>query len=248
MTELAPPPHGSYAEHVNPQWVRLLNLLQMNVQYVRCIGSELHTSDGACYLDFLSGYCVHNTGHNHPRIIEALHQELDRRGPAMLQSHVPNLAGELGERLCRLAGGGLRKAFFACSGSEGVESAIKFSRAHTGRAPLLYAQGAFHGLTCGALSLMDSEFWHGKFGPLLADTECVPFGDIESLRFKLATRRFAAFFIEPIQSEGGIRVPDPGYLREAKTYVCATGRFWCAMKSKPACTGPAPFSRLISLV
>ena len=55
-----------YAEHVNREWVRLLDLLQMNVRYERCVGTELFTADGRCILDFLSGYCVHNVGHNHP--------------------------------------------------------------------------------------------------------------------------------------------------------------------------------------
>src|SRR5437762_3733426 len=99
----------------------------MNVRYERCVGVELLTGDGRRILDFLSGYCVHNTGHNHPRIIEALKDELDARGPAMLQSHVPELAGELAERLCSLAGGRLRRVFFCSSGSEGVEAAIKFA-------------------------------------------------------------------------------------------------------------------------
>ena len=147
-----------YAESVNPQWVRLLDLLGMNVRYQRCEGCELFAEDGSRYLDFLSGYCVHNTGHNHPYIVEALKQELDRSGPAMLQSHVPELAGELAQRLCALAGGGLTRAFFSSSGSEGVEAAIKFSRAVTRRDGLLFCQGAFHGLTCGALSLMDNPF------------------------------------------------------------------------------------------
>ena len=61
-----------YQDHVNPQWVRLLRLLQMNVRYVRCTGTELFTEDGKRILDFLSGYCVHNAGHNHPAIIAAL--------------------------------------------------------------------------------------------------------------------------------------------------------------------------------
>ena len=126
------PTSSRYAEHVNSQWVRLLDLLDMNVRYKRCLGAELWTEDGDRYLDFLSGYCVHNAGHNHPRIIEALKEELDRSGPAMLQSHVPELAGELAERLCKLAGGRLKQVFFASSGSKGVETAIKFSRAVTG--------------------------------------------------------------------------------------------------------------------
>jgi len=207
---------SSYSAHVNPQWVRLLDLLEMNVQYERCIGSELFDSEGRRYLDFLSGYCVHNIGHNHPAMIAALQEELDRCGPAMVQSHVPELAGELAERICRLAGGNLSKVFFASSGSEGVEATIKFSRAHTGRTGMLYANGAFHGLTCGALSLMNDPFWRGNFGPLLSDTVAIPFNDLDSLEKELSTRRFAAFICEPIQSEGGICLPSPGYWRQAE--------------------------------
>src|SRR4051794_22249660 len=99
----------AYSAHVNPQWVRLLDLLQMNEEYSHCSGVELETSDGRRILDFLSGYCVHNAGHNHPRVVAALHDELDRSGPGMLQSHVANHAGELAGRLCALAGGRMRK-------------------------------------------------------------------------------------------------------------------------------------------
>jgi ornithine--oxo-acid transaminase len=207
---------SQYAEHVNPQWVRLLDLLDMNVRYERCAGTELFAEGGQHYLDFLSGYCVHNTGHNHPRIVEALKDELDRSGPAMLQSHVPELAGELAERLCRLAGGKLNKVFFASSGSEGVEAAIKFARAATGRDGLLYAEGAFHGLTCGALSLMDNQFWRSGFEPLLPGTKAVPFDDIAAAEKALQTRKFAAFFLEPIQAEGGIKIPSPNYLQQVQ--------------------------------
>ena len=202
-----------YRDHVNPEWSRLLNVLQMDARYERCAGAELFTADGRRILDFLSGYCVHNVGHNHPAIVAALHTELDRCGPAMLQSHVPELAGELAEKLLARAGGRLRKVFFCSSGSEAVEAAIKFSRAATGRAGLLYADGAFHGLTCGALSLMGHPFWRDGFGPLLPETESVPFGDIEAVERKLATRRFGAFVIEPIQGEAGVRLPGSGYLR-----------------------------------
>ena len=153
-----------YADYVNRQWAKLLSLLEMNVSYDRCVGVELFTADGRRILDFLSGYCVHNVGHNHPAVIQALHDELDD-GSAMLQSHIPELAGELAQRLCQLAGGRLSKVFFASSGSEGVETAIKFSRAHTGRAGLLCAEDAFHGLTCGALSLMSDDYWRKGFGP-----------------------------------------------------------------------------------
>ncbi len=205
-----------YDCYVNPQWSRLLDVLQMNVTYTRCSGAELETADGRVILDFLSGYCVHNIGHNHPRLVAALRDELDRSGPAMLQSHVSELAGELGEALVRRAGGRLAKAFFASSGSEAIESVIKFARAHTGRPGMLYAAGGFHGLTCGALSLMSNDFWSGGFGPLLPATQPVPFGDLPALERSLATRTFAAFVAEPVQAEAGVVAPPPGYLRAAQ--------------------------------
>jgi ornithine--oxo-acid transaminase len=205
-----------YADHVNPHWVKLLSLLEMNVTYERCVGAELFTADGRRILDFLSGYCVHNTGHNHPEIIRSLTDELEKSGPVMLQSNVPELAGQLAGRLCKLARGGLNKVFFASSGSEGVETAIKFARAYTGRVGLLSCEGAFHGLTCGALSLMNGDYWRRGFGPLLPDTATVPFGDLAVVEKELATRRYAAFFIEPIQAEGGIRVPPSNYLADAQ--------------------------------
>jgi ornithine--oxo-acid transaminase len=231
----------AYADHVNPEWVKLLSLLQMNVGYERCLGAVLFTSDGRRIVDFLSGYCVHNTGHNHPAIVDALKNELDKSGPVMLQSNVPELAGELAERLCGLAGGGLTKVFFASSGSEGIETAIKFSRANTGRIGLLSCDRAFHGLTCGALSLMDGEYWRKGFGPLLPDTAVVPFGDLASLERELSTQRYAAFFVEPIQAEGGIRVPDPHYLKSAQALCRRHGTLLVADEVQTGMFRTGPF-------
>jgi ornithine--oxo-acid transaminase len=134
----------------------------------------------------------------------------------MVQNNVPELAGELAWRLCESAGGRLKKAHFTSSGSEGVEAAIKFARAHTGRTGLLFAEGAFHGLTCGALSLMGSEFWREGFGPLLPEARQIPFGDLKSLEAELSTKKYAAHIVETIQGEGGIRIPDAPYLQQAQ--------------------------------
>lgn len=206
----------SYGRYVNPQWIRLLDLLQMNVRYTRADGAELETEDGRLILDFLSGYCVHNIGHNHPCVLAELKAELSERRPAMLQSHVPDMAGELAEELCSRAGGKLQKAFFCSSGSEGVEAAIKFARAHTRRGRLLYATGAFHGLTTGALALMGDPFWKEGFGELLPGTAEIPFGELTALRGKLEKKDVAALILEPIQGEGGVKLPPADYLREAQ--------------------------------
>ena len=214
---------SNYKDYVNPQWVTLLNLLGMNVKYERCLGCELFTKDGRRVLDFLSGYCVHNTGHNHPYIIQALKDEMDRCGPAMLQSHVPETTGDLARRLCELSGGKLEKVCFGSSGSESVEAAIKFARATTGRAGIVYANSSFHGLTAGALSLMNDAFWREGFGPLLPETHGVPYGDIAALETAVAKKHYAAFIVEPIQAEGGIHVPARAYLRQAQELCRRTG-------------------------
>jgi ornithine--oxo-acid transaminase len=208
--------HRTYAAHVNPQWVRLLNLLEMDVEYTECRGEKLQTADGRTILDFLSGYCVYNAGHNHPHIVDELQRELGQSGPSMLQSHVAATAGELAAQLCERAGGRLNKVYFCSSGSEGVETAIKFARAKTGRNGLLAARGAFHGLTCGALALMDHGFWSDGFGPLIPGVEFVPFGDLQALEQKLKTKQHAALILEPIQGEGGIVLPENDYLQRAQ--------------------------------
>jgi len=179
----------------------------MNVRYERCAGSELFTEDGRRILDFLSGYCVHNTGHNHPYIVQALKDELDKSGPAMLQSHVPEIAGELGKRLCQLAGGGLEKVYFGSSGSEGVEAAIKVRTRRHQPCRNCVRQEQLHGLTAGALSLMNDAFWREGFGPLLQDTVGVDYGDATALEGALQSKRHAALVLEPVQAEAGIRVP-----------------------------------------
>jgi len=196
----------AYAEHVNRQWVRLLDLLGMNVNYVRCSGSKLYTDSGDCYSDFLSGYCVQNLGHNHPGLANAIRDELDRQSPLILQSLVPRHAARLAERLTHLAGAPLDHVAFTNTGSEGVETAIKFARVHTGRPGILACLGAFHGISYGAMSIMHDESWCGGCGPFLADTDCIPYLDLDLLKQQLKTGRYAAFIVEGLQSEAGLRL------------------------------------------
>ena len=134
----------------------------------------------------------------------------------MLQSHVSGLAGHLAEKLCTRAGGRVAKAFFACSGSEGVETVIKFARAHTKRSGILYAANGFHGLTCGALSLMSNEFWRDGFGPLLPETEATPFRRCRGARTPARDEALRGFRAGTDPGEGGVRLPPPDYLEKAQ--------------------------------
>lgn len=240
----APAIEGLYAGFVNPHWVRLIKSLSLDRHFVRAQGAELTTDDGAVFLDMLGGYGVYNLGHNHPAVVAQLVDEIQSLRPSMLQSHIPRLAGQLAQRLCALAGGRIGKVCFANSGSEGVETAIKFARTFTRRDRILAAEGGFHGLTLGALSLMSNEWWRKGFGTLLPGIGMVPFGDLEALERELKSQQFAAFVVEPIQGESGVRLPPEGYLEgasklcerhgtlfvldEVQTGLYRTGRFLAA--------------------
>ena len=133
---------------------------------------------------------------------------LDADLPNLVQMDVSTLAGILAERLLALVPY-LDKVFFANSGAEAVEAAIKFARAATGRPGIVYCGHAFHGLTYGALSLNGDEIFRSGFEPLLPDCMCVPFNDLAALERALASRRIAAFVVEPIQGKG-VNLPDDG--------------------------------------
>ncbi|MCB0352658.1 MAG: aspartate aminotransferase family protein [Bdellovibrionales bacterium] len=210
------PGEEDYSKHVNPKWTKLLSIIGIKRQFTRCEGMNLHSSDGHTYRDFLSGYGVYNVGHNHPALIRSLIEELEHRGPTMLQSHIPELAATLARKLTSLSGTHLTRTFFTSTGSEGVESSIKFARAYTKRDGVLFSEGGFHGLTYGALSLMSNPWWKKGFGSTLPNTVGTPFGDLDALERQLKTEKFAAYITEPVQGESGILVPTKEFLREAQ--------------------------------
>jgi len=207
--------HDLWRRFVNPDYVRVLETLGFGRAFVRSSGTKLHGEDGREYTDFLAGFGVHNIGHNHPRLIARLREVLESGEPSMLNVDAPLAAGLLAERLSGMTRPELCRAAFTSGGAEAVEVAIKAARAATGRSGLISCHGAYHGLTAGALSLMGGEGPGRRFGTLLGGVVQVPFGDVAALEEACARRRPAAFFVEPIQAEGGVRVPPEEYLREA---------------------------------
>ena len=171
------------------------------------------TGPEARYLDLLSGFGVFGIGRNHPALRTALESVLDAELPNLVQMDVPPLAGVLAERLLAKAPY-FDKVFFANSGTETVEAAIKFARAATKRSKILSCEHAFHGLTFGALSLNGDEIFKKGFEPLLGDCAAVPFNDLSALEAALRRRDVAAFIVEPIQGKG-VHLPTPDYLPAA---------------------------------
>ena len=202
-----------HSRHLNEQMVRVVKTIGCDVGFRRGVGQYLFDRDDARYLDLLSGFGVFAIGRNHPALRRALKSVLDSDLPNLVQMDVSTLAGVLAERLLGLVPY-LDKVFFANSGTEAVETAIKFTRATTGRSGIVYCDHAFHGLTNGALSLIGDEVFRQGFGPLLPDCHEVPFNDLAVLEQALRGRVVAAFFVEPIQGKG-VNLPDADYLAGA---------------------------------
>ena len=202
-----------HTRHLNEQMVRVLKTLGYDVGFCRGTGQYLFDRKGAKYLDLLSGYGVFAIGRNHPALRDALKSVLDAELPGLVQFDVSPLAGLLAQRLIGYMPY-LDKVFFANSGTEAVEAAIKFARAATGRPGIIHCEHSFHGLTYGALSLNGDAVFRSGFEPLLPDCSVVPFNDLAALERALAPRKAAAFIVEPIQGKG-VNLPDDGYLQEA---------------------------------
>jgi len=198
-------------QHVNPAFARVLRIIGFDVHYVRGQGAYLYDNQDRRYIDCLAGYGTFACGRNHPAIRQALKDAMDLDLPNLIKMGPYNLSGLLAKELIKLAPPGLDTVFFTNSGAEGVETAIKYARAATGRQRILYASKAFHGLSLGALSVNGNEEFRDGFGQLLPGCESVPFNDLAALERELAKKDVAAFIVEPIQGKG-VNIPSDDYL------------------------------------
>jgi len=199
---------------LSPSYTRVYPLVA-----ARGAGCTIEDVDGNLFLDFTAGIAVTATGHCHPEVVAAI---VDQATKLIHMSgtdfyYTPEI--ELAERLARLAPGPEpKRVFFTNSGAESVEAALKLARFHTGRQRLISCYGAFHGRTYGAMSLGGSKSVHQRgFGPLLPGVHRIPFNCDEALlddQFHTVcpADEVAAIFVEPIQGEGGYRLPEPHFL------------------------------------
>jgi ornithine--oxo-acid transaminase len=202
-------------EHVNPAFVKVLRMLGYDKRYVRGQGAYLYDAAGNQYIDCLVGYGTFACGRNHAVIRDAIKQAMDLDLPNLLAMGIPPLSGLLARELSRLAPGDLEMAFFTSSGAEGVETALKYARAATGRPRIIHCHRSFHGLTLGALSVNGNTEFKEGFGPLLRDVTAVPYNDLDSLEHELSKGDVAGLLVEPIQGEG-VFMPDEAFLPGAQ--------------------------------
>jgi ornithine--oxo-acid transaminase len=215
-----------HARHLNEQLVRVLKTIGYDVGFQKGQGQYLFDREGARYLDLLSGFGVFAIGRNHPALREALKSVLDCDLPNLVQLDVSTLAGVLAERLLEHVPY-LDKVFFANSGAETVEAAIKFARGATGRPGIVSCSHSFHGLSYGALSLMDDANFRSGFEPLLPGCTQIPFNDLAALEHSLSSRQVAAFIVEPIQGKG-VNMPTDEFLPGAAALCRKYGTLFIA--------------------
>ncbi|WP_297295148.1 aspartate aminotransferase family protein [uncultured Methylovirgula sp.] len=215
-----------HTRYLNDMMVRALRTIGFDVAFQRGTGQYHYDKAGARYLDLLSGWGVFAVGRNHPTVRAALQCVIEADLPNLVQMDVTTLAGLLAERLLHFVPY-LDKVFFANSGTEAVEAAIKFARGVTGRQNILYCSNAFHGLTYGALSLNGDATFREGFGGFLPGCQEVRFNDLEALERALASREIAAFFVEPIQGKG-VNVADDDYLKGVRALCSKYGTLFVA--------------------
>jgi ornithine--oxo-acid transaminase len=203
------------AQHLDPSLVDVLRILGFDKDYRSARGSYLYDDAGRAYLDLHTGEGFASLGHNNPEVRAVLRAVLDTDLVDGVQLHYSVLAGMLAEELSARLPRGLDAMFFASTGAEAVDSAMKFARAATHRPRFVSCDSSFHGVTLGPLSLVGDEFFKEGFGPLVPGCGRVPFGDLDRLEAELRANDVAAFIVEPVQGRE-VRLPPAGYLRGAQ--------------------------------
>ena len=219
--------HSLFREYVNPQLARVLQTIGFDRNYTRGSGAYLWDDQGKQYLDMIGGYGVFSVGRNHPEIRQALNEYMAVDDPSLVQLDTPLLCGLLAEALLKRIPYDLGRVYFTSSGTEGVETAIKFARCATGRPAILYCNRAFHGLTNGSLALNGDAGFREGFAPFLPECREVVFNDLASLEQALGAGDVAAFVVEPVQGKGVI-IPEPGYLAAASDLCHQHGALFVA--------------------
>jgi acetylornithine/succinyldiaminopimelate/putrescine aminotransferase len=192
------------------------------IEIVRAKGIYLYDNEGNEYIDLVSGVSVSNVGHLHPRVVEAVKNQLNDYMHLMVYGKfVQSPQVRLAELLTKQLPESLNSVFFVNSGSEAIEGALKLAKRLTGRAEMIGFKNAYHGGTMGALSMLGNEELKNAFRPLLPAIRFLDFNNTEQLL--QITDKTACVLIEPVQAEAGIIIPEKNYLKALRARCNKTG-------------------------
>ena len=188
----------------------------------RAEGIYMYDPNGKAYVDFVSGFAVSNVGHRHPKVVQAIKDQVDKyMHLAVYGEYVQAPQVRFAEKLVSVLPPGLNSVYFVNSGAEATEGALKLSKRFTGRSEIISCHKAYHGSTHGALSVMGNEYYKAAYRPLLPDVNFIEFNsipDIDKITFETA-----CVIIESIQGEAGVVVPNYEYLQKLRTKCTETG-------------------------
>jgi ornithine--oxo-acid transaminase len=234
--------YALHRQYLNTSLAKVQAIIGFDKIWARGEGAYLWDVAGDRYLDLLAGYSVFNLGRGHPVVKQVMQEVLAMERPNLVKMDCPLLAGLLAEELVKRMPPGLDAVFFANSGADAVDTALKFARAATRRPRVLYLDHAFHGLTLGTLAVNGGAQFREGFEPWMPGFDALQMDDLEGLERELRRGDVAALVLEPIQGKG-VYIPADGYLPEAQRLcrqhgallVCdevqvgmgRTGRFLC---------------------
>jgi acetylornithine/N-succinyldiaminopimelate aminotransferase len=194
----------------------------MMLEIVRAEGIFMYGPEGNKYYDLISGVSVSNTGHCHPRIVEAVKNQVDLYMHLMVYGEfVQNPQVKYAEKITSILPPSLNSCYFVNSGSEAVEGALKLAKRYTGRSRIISFRNSYHGSTHGSLSIQGSELYRNAFRPLLPDTFQIDFNEEKSL--DLIDYKTACVIVEPVQGEAGIILPENDFLMKIRNRCNLTG-------------------------
>lgn len=185
------------------------------LEIVKAEGCTLYDANGKEYIDLIGGISVCNVGHRHPKVIEAIKQQLDNYLHIMVYGElVQSPQVQYAKRLAEYLPASLNSVFYTASGSEATEGAMKLAKRFTGRTQIISFKNSYHGSTQGALSVMGSEYWQQAFRPLLPDILQLNYNSFEDL--ENITEQTGCVIAETVQSEAGVIVPKNNWLKALK--------------------------------
>lgn len=192
------------------------------IEVEKAEGVYMYGTQGERLLDLISGIGVSNVGHRHPRVLKAIHEQLDKYMHLMVYGEfVQAPQAKLAQALTSTLPKRLNNVYFLNSGAEAVEGALKLAKRYTGRTELISCRNAYHGSTQGALSVNGSESFKNAFRPLLPDVRHIQYNHLPDLQS--ITTRTAAVIVETIQGEAGVRVPQNDYLQHLRQRCTEVG-------------------------
>jgi acetylornithine/succinyldiaminopimelate/putrescine aminotransferase len=194
--------------------------LQLKIEHAE--GIYMYSPEGKSYIDLISGVSVSNVGHLHPNVVKAVQNQAEKFMHLMVYGeYILSPQIEYAKLLTDLLPENLSSVYFVNSGSEAIEGALKLAKRFTGRTEIVAFKNAYHGSSHGALSVMGNEAFKNAFRPLLPDIRFLDFNDEKSI--EQITGKSACVLIEPIQGEGGIRVPENDFLQKLRKKCDETG-------------------------